>query len=202
MLLLENDTVTVSKEAISKYGATGAVILQLLYAEYGWRIPLDTDEWKTGILNFIQPQILSRTLTNLEAKGLITIQNNYIVFEQHKPKKKEKSILPETKKKTAASLPWAMAKALIEVFKLPEALANPNRYLRFAEKLLAEGYTPENIRDWYGDGGWWYKEYWLGRDNNSPPTQNLIVTTIESARRNIKAKPKSSTTTSGNDFFR
>jgi len=203
-MFLEDDFVLLSKESIKKYGATGATILQITYSVYGPRIPLEVDEWCSpgGILDFIQPEIVKRTLTGLDKNGLITIEDTVIVLSEHKKESKEETIFDKKKEKTnrKASPAWEMAIAIIQVCKDNPQLTSPKRYLKFASSLIELGYTKEDILKWYGHGGWWYKNQYKGEMGN-PPNQYNISKTIEMAKKGVKKQEPKKTSTKDN-FFR
>ncbi len=49
-------------------------------------------------------------------------------------------------------------------------------------KILTEReLTPDDIRQCYGKGGWWWTDYWIGKDKNSPPRPEQIADTIDQA---------------------
>ena len=201
-----DETVCISKASIRKYGATGAVILQLCYAEYGPIIPLEVSEWCSpgGILDFIQPEIVSRTLTGLISKGLIKDQGSQILLTEGTKRKTEEeasqtSIFGEVKKKSKrGTRQWSMAVKIQEVTKTTDT-TTPNRYLKFAEILL-QNYTEEDIEKWYGNNSWWYKNYWKGQQGMSP-TQKDITDTVTMAKEGY-VKPEYKKADVKSDFFR
>lgn len=53
-----------------------------------------------------------------------------------------------------------------------------------AKILMARELTPDDIRQCYGKGGWWWTDYWIGKDRNSPPRPEQIADTIDQAIAN------------------
>jgi hypothetical protein len=52
---------------------------------------------------------------------------------------------------------------------------------RTTDILMERKISPEDIKDFYGFDGWWWKEHWAGRDKNSPPRPEQIADTIDQA---------------------
>lgn len=196
-----DDNITVSVESVRRFGPTGAIVLQVLYTNFNdARIPLAVDEWcgQDNILYFIQPDIVKRTLTALATKGLITIEDDVLIFDAPQKKRKE----PKEKKdeKRQPNDNWRMAQTIISVLKLSSAVASVRRYLPFATKLLAAGVTVEDMLNWYGDDGWWYKNEYKGTLGD-PPTQTDITRTLDLARVGHTRTSKKPVKTNKDDFF-
>lgn len=75
---------------------------------------------------------------------------------------------------------WAWINLLCEVCKLDVGLSK-GKAGSFAKRFRKAGYTLDEIRDFYGDGGWWYKHDFRGK-KGEPPTLALIHETIRRAR--------------------
>jgi hypothetical protein len=48
-----------------------------------------------------------------------------------------------------------------------------------AEELSGAGYTIADLRDGYGDGGWWLRSHWLGRKGERPTLKHIRETVKE-----------------------
>lgn len=89
----------------------------------------------------------------------------------------EKYLPKEEKKPTDHQL---MTTTLAEVMNIDTDIIDIwKRYGRFASALLKK-YTPEQIKCWYGSGGWWYLHHDFGKDGQYP-SEGLIKTTIKTA---------------------
>lgn len=189
-MFLNDSLLIVEKESIRKYGATGAIILQVLYSEYGYDIPLLTEEWckPEGILNFIQIEIVKRTLNAMDKAGLISIQDTKIVLENVTKEYKKEGIFKEEikeKKDRKENPAWDMAVVLMEVYGENKELFTPKKNLTFANKLLKMNVTKEDIQRLYiGDNSWWYTSTYSGQHGNKP-NQIQIGKTINDALKGV-----------------
>jgi hypothetical protein len=197
-----DESITVSVESVRRFGPTGAIVLQVLYTNFNEAgIPLNIDEWcsQDNILYFIQSDIVKRTLTALATKGLITIEDDILIFDAPQKKRKERKQKKEEKREPNDT--WKMAQTIISVLKLSGAVASVRRYLPFATKLLAAGVTVEDMVNWYGDDGWWYKNEYKGATFGDPPTQTDITRTLDLARAGYTRSLKKAVKTNKDDFF-
>lgn len=181
------DTITISKEAIKKYGTTGAIVLQVLYSEFGMEIPEDHDKMKELFHGYMDMSLVKGTLTKLYNAGKIGILDGTIylagmpktpqlsIYDFTDEEKPEEKVVEETKKEPNET--WKMAETLCDVLGFSENFKDPKRYLRPAKKLL-ENYTIEFIQKRYGKGGDWYKHEYKGQQG-SPPNLNDIYKTID-----------------------
>lgn len=78
--------------------------------------------------------------------------------------------------------------ALAEVCQLNPALQK-TQLGKTASQLIKAGYTPDQIRERYNPGAWWYLHDWRGQ-KGQPPTLPQVVSTIEQAGNNKVAEPK------------
>lgn len=185
-MFIDTDSfVLLSKESIKTFGATGAVILQTLHDNYSSeRIPLDVDTWAKpgGILDFIQADIIKRTITGLINKGLISVVDNQIYIERKKVKVTQPEMFTkgESQKQKTTNPVWLMAVMLQKIYHEDTQLTSPKRHLPFAKKLIEKGLSPDELYNLYGDNGWWYRNVYKGQQGH-PPNQNNISTTIHDA---------------------
>src|SRR5690606_25821093 len=147
-MTLEKNTVTITKEAIKKYGSAGAIVLQILYDSYGGIFELDIDSWRENELDFLDAGQISATLTLMRKKGFISIVDDTVYIHDRK-KKVEKEEVEEVER--ARNDVWEMALVVQKVTKVNPKLVKPNRYLGTAKKLLEAGYTEEFIVKNYGE---------------------------------------------------
>jgi hypothetical protein len=52
-------------------------------------------------------------------------------------------------------------------------------------QLIKAGYTADQVRRYYGEGGWWYCVDWRGRDRHQPPQEGDIYKTIFRAKSDM-----------------
>lgn len=184
MILDKNQTVTVSIEALNKYGPTAAVILQVLYNHYqSSEIKLDYPEWTKagGILSFMDSSVVASTITKLDTRGKIELDKQSGTIKiLDTPVKKEKTVVDTTdkKKKPVVRENFEMALVLCEVDCQTPGMETPKRFLRFATELVNKGYTREFIKDRYCKGGWWYQTQYKGQQGGQP-TEADIRRTLE-----------------------
>ena len=69
---------------------------------------------------------------------------------------------------------------LCEVCKLDVRLSK-SKAGQFAKRFREASYTLDEVRDYYGAGGWWYKHDFRGQ-KGQPPTLAVIYETIRQAR--------------------
>jgi hypothetical protein len=209
MFLEKDEIVVITTESISRFGAMGAVILQLLYYKYGNIIPIDIDTWTkpNGILHFVEKEIVQKTINGLHRKGLIEVIGTSILLSESDKKQSTKPKTDifgkeETKEKKEANEVWNMAVCLSEIYAETKELSTPKRHLRFAQKLLDMGITIQEMRKLYGVGGWWYSNEFKGQ-KGSPPNQSDITKTLQKARngQTISASGLKESR-SRDDFFR
>lgn len=74
----------------------------------------------------------------------------------------------------------AMFEAICEVCVLDPATVAKGRIGKRASTLVKAGYTPEQVRAYYGKAGWWYQHDWRGRKGD-PPKPEQIGETIKQA---------------------
>lgn len=208
MFLEKDETITITTEAISKFGAMGAVVLQTLYVNYGYIIPIDIDTWTkpNGVLHFVEKDIVQRTINGLHKKGLIEVVGTSIVLSEGQKKdtnKPVKDIFGQEKKeeKKAENETWNMAVELSAIYGETKELSTPKKHLRFAQKLLDMGVTRSELRKLYGIGGWWYSNEFKGQ-KGSPPNQSDITKTLQKARSGQTTSATLSEKRSKDDFFR
>lgn len=107
---------------------------------------------------------------------------------------------PETtsEKKSSASAdalptyrpgPWIMT--LASVCGMDAKLAG-RRLAKRGKELWAAGYSVEQIEQWYGEGGWWYREDWRGKKGSFPTPEDIQATVVQarSASKPPRAKRK------------
>ena len=75
---------------------------------------------------------------------------------------------------------WAWINMLCEVCKLDVRLSK-SKAGQFAKRFREASYTLDEVRDYYGAGGWWYKHDFRGQ-KGQPPTLAVIYDTIRQAR--------------------
>lgn len=198
-MFLGKDTITVSKAAIKKYGVSGAVFLQVLYAEYEWEIPLDVELWKPLFEGVICVSKVQSTITALRNKGKLEIIDDMIYLNE-KPYSQQtvydiigEPDSPEIEEKEKKANPtWDMAVVLCKVMGFNEKFYNPRRYLKPAGRILKEGFDKDYIDKRYSPGGWWYiDENTYKGQKGSPPNLNDIFKTIESKGKAQETSPSS-----------
>lgn len=176
-MILEKNTVTITKAALKKYTAAGAIVLQLLYDKYGGVFELDIDKWREDELDFLSAGEISSALTLLRKNGHISVEGNTVYIHDRK-KRVDKDEKPEEKKtERKRNDAWEMALVIQKVTKVNPKLITPNRYLSIAKKLIKAGYTEEFILKHYSDSGWWYREDFRGQ-KGQPPNQGQILQTV------------------------
>jgi hypothetical protein len=97
-------------------------------------------------------------------------------------------------KPTAAAQPpdashRAIYSALRKVCCVDDSLKSiQGRLNRVAKEIRASGnYKANDILRWYGHGGWWYRDYWLGQKGERPKPE-LIPKTLGEARAAERAR--------------
>lgn len=199
-MTLEKNTVTITKDAIKKYGSAGAIVLQVLYDKYGGVFPLDIDLWREEELDFLDAGQISATLTLLRSKGYISIEDDTVYIHDRKKRVEKQGV--EDKEERARNDVWEMALVIQKVTKVNPKLVKPNRYLSTAKKLLKAGYTEQFILKHYGDNGWWYREDFRGQ-KGQPPTYGQITQTVSFAGKELNNKTiKTNIKDHSGDFFK
>ena len=197
-----NKQITVSESAARQYGLSSAVLLQQLHNQDAAR------DWVKEVSLFAlctwwDESTVKRLVTKLETSGELTTSKqdgNRLVrlggVKSTNDKQKTEQIAlfsvktPKKKKKSQTPL-QTMNQALRTVMNTPKTVAY-TRHLRFAKKILADGYTTVQVETWYGEGGWWYKNYWKG-ENGWTPQQRDIEDTLEMASDNKQKQTTGST---------
>lgn len=180
------DTVTISKQAIKKYGTTGAIVLQVLYNQHGTEIPVDHDEMKDLFKDILDISQVKSSITKMYNDELIFLLDD-VIYLNGVPEeqlsifdfsKEEKPVEKEEKEKPKVNETWQMADTLCDVLGYSGAFKNPKRYLREAKKIIKANYTIEFIKERYGKGGDWYTHEFKGQ-KGSPPNMADIYKTID-----------------------
>jgi hypothetical protein len=75
----------------------------------------------------------------------------------------------------------AMFAALRDVCEMDQSLSsNRGRLNRVAKEIVEAGrYSPEQIRAWYGPGGWWYTSDFRGKDRPRPMPEQVPKTLLQ-----------------------
>jgi len=197
-MILQNNTITVSREAVKKYGGLGAIILQELYNNYGETVVIDVPQWRIDCLDYIPEATIKRILTELSKDGKIKRDETNLYILDAPPKRVKTE--PKVKEKDTKENPiWEMAVLLCEIVGQAKNLQTPQRYLPFAKQLINDGRTHEFIKNRYGLGGWWYKTQYKGT-LGQPPRLDDIRTTLDKVSAEIK--PATTVKDKSNDFFR
>jgi hypothetical protein len=55
------------------------------------------------------------------------------------------------------------------------AKTNRVRIQTVVSDLREVGATPEQVREHFGQGSWWYTDFWIGKEKGSPPTMGQLV---------------------------
>lgn len=64
---------------------------------------------------------------------------------------------------------------------------NAGQAARAAKELLAAGYTADDVRAVFGEGGWWYKEDWRGKQGQLPRIEQ-IAPDIAKGKESVNVK--------------
>lgn len=193
-MTLHNNLITLSHESIKQYGSSGAIILQVLYQNFGSEIKIDTERWHKDILDFVAISAVKATLTIMETKGHVTIDGNILTILDQK-KKVEKKV--KIKKVREPNPQWEFAEVLCEVFKENAVMSDPKKWLRFVKLLVKAGWTKETIWERYGEEtGFWYTQDWRGLQGDKP-NMATIKETLDTETKVTKKKVKKE-----DNFFR
>ncbi len=173
-MTLHDNLITLSKDSIKKYGSSGAIVLQVLYQNFGSEIKVDTERWHEDILDFVAISAVKTTLTLMVNKGHIEIDGNILtILEQ---KKKVEKVVKE-KKPRKANPNWEFAEIICDVLKENTVMKDPKKHLRFVKLLQDAGWTKEMIWDRYGDeDGFWYTQDWRGIRGDKPYVNTIKET--------------------------
>lgn len=78
--------------------------------------------------------------------------------------------------------------ALCEVC-IVDGKLNAARVGRQASKLVDAGYKAEDVRRWYGKGGWWYAKDWRGKQGQTPALEQVGETIAKANKEAPVANP-------------
>jgi len=77
---------------------------------------------------------------------------------------------------------WLMAEAVAEVCQLDLNLKNvKGKVMNFSKQLVSGQYTPEQVREYYKRGGWWYRQDWRGKKGDLPQPHSILNTIKQAA---------------------
>lgn len=192
------DSITLSKESIKKYGATGSIVLQVLYSHYGETIPYDLDVWKDLFKGSLTLSQVKGSLTKMSNEKKLDIDDDVIYLGERKQVSIHDLVdVNETKvdvkpKKKKGNPNYPMAVSLTKVLGFSQIFVDPTRYLNPAGKLMKQGYTPEYIENRYGKNGWWYTanspDNYKGQQGGTPNLSDIYKTVDDKKYVNVQNK--------------
>lgn len=104
----------------------------------------------------------------IEIENIEHIENNYQPTVDNTPPRKK----PNEQQK--------MIGVLCQVTHKDVSL-NGKRYAKLASELVKNGYSPDEISNWYSSGGWYYKNDWRGK-KGQVPNESAIRETVKLAK--------------------
>ena len=173
-MILEDNTITITRPAIKHYGALGAVIIQELYNHYQTDVvKKDVPQWREDCLGYLPEATIKRVMTTLVNDGKVTKDDDNVYLFDGTKKKKEK----KEKKPRKEQPHWEIAVKLVEWCEDDPTLVTPTKYIRLASRLHKQAYTIEYLEKRYGPDGDWYKYEFKGK-KGTRPNQGDITRTI------------------------
>ena len=99
----------------------------------------------------------------------------------HQEKKANASAKRRREPSAVQAAHQAMFAALRDVCEMDQSLSsNRGRLNRVAKEIVEAGrYSPEQIRAWYGPGGWWYTSDFRGKDRPRPLPEQVPKTLLQ-----------------------
>ena len=65
--------------------------------------------------------------------------------------------------------------AVFRVCRFTASLAPTSKDDESIDTLLADGWKADDIKDWFGDGGWWYTTFWKGKKGQVPRSIDIAT---------------------------
>lgn len=146
-------------ELANTYGVTKAVLLQYIATS---ALPVEYKGYWERLFYWMTIQTMKKHLDELQEMGLLVIESGWYKYQLglSSSSAKQVSLLDMDKIEGKVTKQKSDLTAMNEIIRTATNATNLipyPRYLKLAKQLIKEGYTPQQIDDYYiqKSGGWW-----------------------------------------------